>query len=360
MVSESSNVTTMSHNLHGTFISEKISKIRWKPETLGESHFFITGSVDNDTNKIRLWDAYENIEEDDVYSFNVAEYPYCGDVTELKFLNSEYFASSSSSGSVHLFSVAVSDVGESYIKHHRTWKDIHYFKNSEPSPSTALTFHENDIVTVGEDGRINVLNAQSENIVRTIDNADSCSIQCVIFIRHNEVLTSNLRGQMKVWDLRSNSNKAASTFMLSGDQVTPTCLTFYPTQRHIIIAGDELGALTSWDLRVNTYPVNVLNAHEGSISEISFHPDDPDHLFTCSSAGELWHWSTKNKNKYSIDLQQEESNVWLAPENVKNKMEVLTLMPTLAKPINTLDISNCKVLCGCDNEAIYLINGVSL
>lgn len=42
---------------------------------------------------------------------------------------------------------------------------------------------------------------------------------------------------MKVWDTRSESTKPASTLMLSGDQVTPTYLTFHPTQRHIIIAG---------------------------------------------------------------------------------------------------------------------------
>lgn len=46
---------------------------------------------------------------------------------------------------------------------------------------------------------------------------------------------------MKLWDLRSDSNVPSNTFMLSGDQVTPTCLTFHPTQRHLILAGDDLG-----------------------------------------------------------------------------------------------------------------------
>lgn len=46
---------------------------------------------------------------------------------------------------------------------------------------------------------------------------------------------------MKIWDLRSDSKEPNSTFMLSGDQVTPTCLTFHPTQRHLILAGDDLG-----------------------------------------------------------------------------------------------------------------------
>ena len=34
--------------VHGTFVSEKISKVRWKPEDLIDSESFITGSWDNE------------------------------------------------------------------------------------------------------------------------------------------------------------------------------------------------------------------------------------------------------------------------------------------------------------------------
>jgi len=350
----------MSHNLHGTFVSEKINKIRWRPEAFNDPHFFLTGSVDNDDNTIRLWDFYENTEDDDIYPFTIDTFNTCGDVTEIKFLNADYFASSSSSGAAHLLNIETNNNGDATLKHCTKWENLHYFDNGESSPCTALAFHETDLVTVGEDGRINVLSAQSQNVVKKIDNADSCSIQCVIFLKHNEILTSNLRGQMKVWDLRSGNNKPTNTFMLSGDQVTPTYLTYHPTQRHIVIAGDELGALTTWDLRQNTFPVNVLNAHEGAITEIQFHPEDPDQLFSCSSAGEIWHWSTKNKKQTIAGFEQPNVNVWLAPDNVKNKLEVFTLMPTLGKPINSLDLNKNKVICGCDNEAIYLINGITL
>lgn len=146
------------------------------------------------------------------------------------------------------------------LKNEITWRNIHSFKNGESSPCTALALYENDIATVGEDGCINLLTAQSQIVVRKIgrtiftfkesllliyfsftDDADSCSIHRVIFIKHNEILTSNLRGQMKIWDLRSNNKVPNITFMLSGDQVTPTCLAYHPTQRHLIIAGDDLG-----------------------------------------------------------------------------------------------------------------------
>lgn len=46
-------------------------------------------------------------------------------------------------------------------------------------------------------------------------DADSCSLYCVDFLRHSEILTGNLRGHMKVWDLRSEQDTPATTFMLS-------------------------------------------------------------------------------------------------------------------------------------------------
>ncbi|KAJ8942682.1 hypothetical protein NQ314_010004 [Rhamnusium bicolor] len=231
----------MSHSVHGTFVSEKINKIRWRPDYFNNAHFFVTGSVDNDQNNIKLWDLYENQEEDDIHPFLVSTYPYCGDVTEIKFLNADYFVTSSSSGSAHLMKISATNGEDNSIKNEMLWKDLHSFQTGETSPCTALALYENDIVTVGEDGCINLLTAQSQNVVRKIDDADSCSIYCVIFLKHNEILTSNLRGQMKVWDLRSSNNEPNTTFMLSSDLLTPTCLTYHPTQRHLIIAGDELG-----------------------------------------------------------------------------------------------------------------------
>ncbi|XP_060524404.1 nucleoporin Nup43 [Cylas formicarius] len=347
----------MSYNVHGNFVSEKISKIRWRPDGFNESNSFVTGSADNDVNNVRLWEFCEI--EEDIFPIAVASLPYCGDVTEIKFLNPNYFVSSSSSGSVHLQTIVTGPADDVGLKQENKWTDIHYFFNGDRSSCTGLALYESDIVTVGEDGRINLLTAQMENVVRTIENADSCSIQSVIFMKHNEILTSNLRAQMKIWDLRVPDDKPSNSFMLNGDQVIPTCLAFHPNQRHLVIAGDELGALSVWDLRHDTFPVNVFNAHEGSISEIQFNRDDPNKLFSCSSAGEVWHWASKGRKQFSSGFD-EDASVWLVPGSAKSNLEVFTLMSTIDKPINSLDMCKGRVICGCDNEAIYLINGPDL
>ena len=43
------------------------------------------------------------------------------------------------------------------------------------------------------------------------DKAESCSITAVTFTKASELVSSNMRGQLKTWDLRSNSQAAVRT-----------------------------------------------------------------------------------------------------------------------------------------------------
>lgn len=87
----------------------------------------------------------------------------------LQFLNPDYFVASSSHGSACLYKIQTKNevitLNEGIM-----WKKLHYFQYDEPSPCTSLALYENDIVTVGEDGRINLLSAQSNIIIRRIGN----------------------------------------------------------------------------------------------------------------------------------------------------------------------------------------------
>lgn len=39
-------------------------------------------------------------------------------------------------------------------------------------------------------------------------------------------------------------------------------------------------------------------------------------------------------------------------------MEIFSLMPLLHKPVNSLDVNRSRLVCGCDNEAIYIIKNL--
>lgn len=53
---------------------------------MNDSHYFITGSWDNDQNSVKLWDFQVNQEDSEIDPFLIAEFPYKGDVTEAKVI----------------------------------------------------------------------------------------------------------------------------------------------------------------------------------------------------------------------------------------------------------------------------------
>lgn len=84
-----------------------------------------------------------------------------------QFLNSDYLVTSSSLGTVKLLKIDVDACGSYNILDEIVWNSLHNL-SSDPSSCTSFAVYDNDIVTVGEDGRINLLTAQKKNVVRTI------------------------------------------------------------------------------------------------------------------------------------------------------------------------------------------------
>lgn len=168
-----------------------------------------------------------------------------------------------------------------------------------------------------------------------------------------QLITGNIRGHMKIWDLRSSDDKPAASFLLAGDEAAATCIVNHPTQPHIVLAGSESGALAVWDLRVNSFPTSLLSAHAAGVSEMQFHPENPHKLISCSISGEIWDWNMESLTK-STKGPDNQLATWIPLED-KSTMMVNSLMPMLHKGINTLDCDRGRILCGADNEAVYLI-----
>ena len=358
----------MDDRVQGTFISEKVSKVRWKPENGFESHHFVTGSWDNENdNRIALWScpSEDSQERDD--PLLICSKIVDADVTELKFVQNNDFVVSTAKGTVQLITIV--DVGaaaNTTLKPVMTWEKLHSFRTGDLGSCTGLATYSGDVATVGENGSIVSLNLEKRQPVRVIDSADSCSLRCVLYHQHSKILTGNLRGQMKMWDLRLADDKAQLTFMLLSDQLGATCITQHPTQHHTILVGGEDGSITVWDLRQTSYAV-PLAAHTGLVSEMTFHQDRPDHLFSCSSSGESWHWDTSAVSRSVRPSQSmswtgfdplQNENPWLSTDAVKHRLNVVSLMPKLHKGVNCVDVNKDKAVIGCDNEAVYVITDV--
>lgn len=302
--------------------------------------------------------------------------PHLGDVTGLEFITADQVVASSSTGTVTLYR---HQRNSQTLAPSMSWEGLHYDPGDNGCPCTCLaTQGEDMIVSAGEDGRLNVLNVAHKKPVRTIDKANSCTVNGISFLKHLEVITIDSSGQLKVFDLRHTSNDPTRTFSISGEQTPLQCVSRHPTQHHIVATGGHDGVLSVWDLRQEKFPVTLLEAHSAAMWEVKFHPANPDHLFTCSEDGSVWHWDGSSVSSLvtgtgagsgggSLFSQHQHAHPngagnlgitspWLALESGRQKMEITTVLPNQTLPVNTIDIESETLLCGTDEEAIYCID----
>lgn len=245
------------------------------------------------------------------------------------------------------------------------WEKLHRH-GSKSSPCTCIAVRDDVIVSAGEDGRINILDTTRKDPFKQIEKADSCTINCVIFLKQFEFMTVNNTGQLKKYDLRSNMTDYVQMFSVTGDLTPLQCVDKHPSQPHIVATGSDDGTLGIWDLRQGKIPVSLMEAHSSTMWELKFHPTSPDHLFTCSDDGSVWHWDASQVNSISVgtgaglgggSLQsQTVVNPWLATDIAKNKMEITSLLHQKSLPVNSLDIEGHTLICGSDGETVFTLN----
>lgn len=88
---------------NGSFVSEKISKIRWIPEQYADPKTFITGSWGGNSvnNTLKLWKLIRNEYSDDESEYvpkSDAKLSFYGDVTGVEIIDFNHIAVASSSG----------------------------------------------------------------------------------------------------------------------------------------------------------------------------------------------------------------------------------------------------------------------
>ncbi|XP_022108974.1 nucleoporin Nup43-like [Acanthaster planci] len=387
------------------FVSQKVNKVRWQPgdlQGLQPSYTFVTGSWDNDENRICLWrlpglkkqsekfsdfDGYPSqaanseIDGDGIDSEPQLVYQekHEGDVTDLKFINQDIFLASSSAGSVQAFKLMS---GTQKLRRIQQWEGLHRLR-SRACPCTSMAASGTDVTTAGEDGRINVLRLEHGPPIRTIDQADSCTINAVTYLKSNQVVTVNATGQMKIWDLRQPDSQPVRVFLLTGEMTALHCVDRHPTQSHLVAAGSQNSVLNMWDLRREKYPVTLFDGHEGPIWEVKFHPTFSDHLFTCSDDGSVLHWNGSGSSSASqIAAQNARSgesiysslglgglptkptpssptSPWLASDP-SHQVDINHVLPSNAMPVNSLDVEADQLVCGTDGEAVFVVQNLGL
>jgi len=93
----------------------------------------------------------------------------------------------------------------------------------------------------------------------------------------------------------------------------------------------------------------------------------PEHFFSCSQTGDVWHWNAAARVNFSnqqlagAKLTDAPGARWFANEATKHRVETVELLPSQKLPVNTLDIrAGRDLLVAGDNEAVYVISNVFL
>ena len=136
--------------------------------------------------------------------------------------------------------------------------------------------------------------------------------------------------------------------------------------------------------------------------EVKFHPSQPNHLFSCSEDGSLWHWDsthntfssqtssqpfspsvnnsrTQTTNKFpthSTPLTKRtthfsssmvdhsgsvrEASPWLSGAVHQGKVEIANYLPENFLSVNSLDIESNNLICGSDCEGLFMVPNLVL
>ena len=103
--------------------------------------------------------------------------------------------------------------------------------------------------------------------------------------------------------------------------------------------------------------ISILLFLQASISEVKFHPTQPDHVFTCSQGGEVCHWNSSSVRR-GVSDQFSHVSPWLSYEAVKHRVETHSLVSKQPLPVNTLDVVGGSVVFAGDSEAFYVLHNV--
>ncbi|CAI6349248.1 unnamed protein product [Macrosiphum euphorbiae] len=348
------------------FIGRKVNRVRWKPDDLMASTMFVTGSWDNeDDNVIELW-GLTSEDENSAKDFPpklLDSVQQNGNVTQIRFLDNKFVAVSTENGSVKVYRV----IGENedsniHLEEVMAWDNLHSLGKGRRCSCKDLAVCNFSLATIGDDYKLNVISLNTKQIHQVLEGISSSPLTCICFLTDTEVLCCNALSQMKLWDLRvAKSSITANINNFTQTQVPITCVAQHPSQKHFIFTGSEEGDVGVWDMRTNSLLTTMNSGDTSSLTEIAFHPLEPDHLFTCSFGGRLLQWSSKKSYMCHVDPGDlEYSNFWVNTDKVKTRLSINDVIQPIYMPINSLDIQKQQLICGADNEAIYFQRNLKL
>ncbi|KAG5670153.1 hypothetical protein PVAND_000434 [Polypedilum vanderplanki] len=163
--------------INSSFVSERINKIRFVEESQAqlEASNFISGSSEI-KNNVKFWKLIKNEFADEIENEfipkAVSKLTIEGEVTGLEKIDRFNFAISSGS-SMTIVSINPGKNEMNKLRESASFKNLHKFKTGDSALCMGVSVFDENISTIGEDGKINVISANNQKVITTIDDTDS-------------------------------------------------------------------------------------------------------------------------------------------------------------------------------------------
>ncbi|KAK9500582.1 hypothetical protein O3M35_001821 [Rhynocoris fuscipes] len=312
------------------YVSMKVSRVRWKPEDNNASpEYIVSGSYSEKVNSIDLWYYPSERDDDDemfmnlpLNSINIKQ----GDITGLLFHEKNKFMYSCSQGTVGIIKII-----------NNKMELLNEWEVCDEAAGFDIDLSSKEICVFGDTVVFFGIETDSN---RGIINTDD--VKCLSFLRQEEIVIGNLRGQLFVYDLRSYLKPSMAFAYNPESSVGVTCIKPYPLQKHILVASGLDGNITTWDLRKSTSPTDLYSGHDSPISHFQFSDRRPNNMFTTCYSGEMWHWTN-----FDSMLNGKQPDVQVLLERKKY-------------PTNHCDIYNEHLVASTDNDSLVVVSPIKL
>lgn len=308
------------------YVACKYSRLRWKPTPNGYSgdKVVVGGTWDNDQhNKLVVWVVEGS---DESYELKVQqEKAIAGDVTRINDFGGKFMAVTTTAGSVLVYALPENElelVGGHANLHNGSCSDVGSVEIEE-------------LVTSGEDGKLNFINTDDSVVKQSIQVSET-ALECLDVLSSHQIICGNQVGHLKVIDSRKKSGSALSLASNDVSGISAVlCVKRNPSNAHIVASGNDEGRLCLWDLRKTSSLLIQLEAHQSFITDMYYEEKDAHSLLTSSDDGQLLQW------------------------NIQPNMEFENCNPVLgdagASPISCFHLnSDREIVCGADNETITI------
>lgn len=238
---------------------------------------------------------------------------------------------------------------------------VQSLQNLSGAPLTSIDVQpeRHQALIVGEEGKYWIMDLNKQEMKVEGQQASQSSIGAAKWISPDSFIIASHASEMQVWDLREAIDKPSRVLKENVNSTSVVDRRIWsvdtnPARPWLVCSAvsgpsqDLRPTVMFHDLRAAPQPVLVNQSlHSGHLWKVAFHPDQPNHVVSCSDDGTLLLWDTSSAFEQTSNLKPSSIGSKIQGQHVKR-------LRNDGLPINTFEIDTTHnlIISTSDAEAI--------